>query len=472
MNAAWAKLVFSVLCAGLWPTQARAQDSSCSRSWIAPGQRTVTPAEVTGAPTQHLTLRGHHPENDDPYARSSPDDGYLLTGDKVDLVTTCDGYAYVRFHGKGRVSTGWVEASRIQATGSPYLPLPPNAAALCHAAEATLNRDGRLQPMGSIPAPSLLRALHMDEDLNASPSRVSHFDVDGRPLAATSIDSGGTCHSSSVFVLSGDLKTRLSPPDRDSRDIENQGNDAWGFGISEELVTVLGQPMVLSYRNPSSFHLSAIDRNGDIVPTCTGGMATLDQRELLSSTDDHVCHAMLADRQTPVAMQPPGPGEVLSMAQLPAGFRSQPPGYDRGDSPTTKDFRDDYYAAVASYTLQATGNIGTGGRSEPRRMGIVSFTEGDSTAGCGTFSRARILPVYLDAQGRADPSSVLNRKLADALPEGMSEGKLATYEGSTYLELSRKKGEAPSEVWKLDAQGPRKVCSFKLFHMVVRPISE
>lgn len=468
LHAAWRAIVFIIICVGLWPAHVLAQESYCSWGWIAPGQRTVTPAVVTGSPRQRVALLGHHPQNDTPYAKSLPDGGYLLTGDKVDFVTACSGYVYVRFHGPKRVSTGWVEASSIRATGVPYIPLPPNAVALCRAAEAKLNLGERLRPMHSTSLdPKLLNSLHLEEGSNASPAQVAHFVVDGRPLAATSIDSGGTCHSTEVFVLTGDLKSRLSPPDRDSRDVENGGDDTWSFGVREDLVTVLGQPMVMSPGiGSSTFHLSVIDKNGDIVPTCEGHKVNLDQRKLISSTNARVCNAILARKEKPIAMQSPGPNESLLLEHRPDTFTK---GYPH-DTSTKLYFRDNEHAAEASYSLKVTGSVDLDNSGKPRRVGLVSLKEGNSTAGCGDFNEHQVTPVYLDEHGHADPSSIINKKLADALPDGMDKGKLVTYQGSTYLELSRSKGP-PSELWEIDAQGPRQICSFKLTHIVVRPIS-
>lgn len=470
-QAAWRVIAFSTLCAGLWPAAGHSAPQ-CLSTWIAPGQRTVTPAEVTGTSQEKLVLLGHHPKDGNNYGNSLPDNGYVLTGDKVDLVTTCEGYAYVRFHGAKRVSTGWVDASRLQTTGPAYLPMPAHAAALCHAAEETLNRGEQLQHLGATAMdPKVLEALHLDPGWNASPAQVAHMTVEGRSLAATSIDSGGTCHSTTVYVLSGDLKSKLSPADRDDRDVENQGSDSWAFGVSEDLVNVLGQPMVMSSDvGSSTFHLSVIDKNGDIVPTCQGDLVDLQQRRIIASHDDDVCHAMLAGQQTPVVLQSPTSGHSLSLKQQPDSFVAAAV-HDSSHAATQLRFHDNARAAEVEYTLNATGDADLDNSGKPRQIGLVSFFEGDSSAGCGDYSDTQVVPVYLDEQGRADPSSVANQGLASALPHGMEDGRLVTYAGKTYLELSPKLHGPSSSVWTIDAKGPSEVCSYQLKHYVVRPIS-
>jgi hypothetical protein len=299
---------------------------------------------------------------------------------------------------------------------------------------------------------------------------MARMTIHGRPLAATSIDTGGTCHSTSIYVLSGDLKSRLSPADRDDRDVENDGSDAWGFGVSENLVVVLGQLMVLSSAEGSSaFHLSAIDKNGDIIPTCEGNRVNLDKRQLVSSNDDRVCHAMLAGQQMPVALQTPTTGESLSLGQRPDSFKELP--RDAGNTATKLQYRDAARAADVEYSLHATGDVDLDNSGKPRRVGMVSFFEGNSGAGCGGYNDTQVVPVYLDEDGHADPSAAINQGLVNALPHGMTEGKFVNYAGTTYLEVSPNDKGPSSEIWKIDAKGPTQVCKFQLTHIVVHPIS-
>ena len=460
-----------IFCASLWPIVGSASDLQCMSAFAGAGHRKTTPAEVTGAPQERLTLLGHHPEDGDEYRTKLPDGGYVLTGDKVDLLATCDGYDYVRFHGVKRVSVGWVQASRIKAIGAAYVPLPANAAAICRAAEETLNHGGQLQRMDTTAMePSVVQALNLEVGWNASPPQVARMTVDGRSLAATSIDSGGTCHSSTVIVLSGDLKARLSPADRDDRDIENNGANSWGFGVSEDLVVVLGLPMVLSSgEGSSSFHLSAIDKDGDIVPVCEGGPVTLDKRQLVTSSDDKVCHAILNGQQTPIALNPPAPNQSISLGQRPDDFKV-PAGQTSGSTYAQLRFHDDARAADVEYTLKETGQADLENTGKVRSVGLVTFFEGNSTAGCGTFHDSQVVPLYLNEQGQADPSNAVNEGLIRELPHDMEEGRLVSYLGKTYIELSPGQGGPSSEVWIVDAKGPKQVCSFQLTHMVVRPI--
>jgi hypothetical protein len=373
-----------------------------------------------------------------------------LTGDKVDLVATCEGYDFVRFHGAKRVSAGWAEASRIEATGSAYVPRPPNAAALCKAAEDTLNRSGKLQPIDmSALDPKVVQALNLEVGANAVFPQVAIITVGGRSLAAASIDSGGTCHSFTLTMLNADLTSRLSPADRDDRDIENHGHDSWSFGVDEHLVTVLGEPVMISqYEGSPNFHLSVIDKTGDIIPVCEGGPVPLERRRLASSNNDKVCQAVLHGREVPVALTPPSKEQLRSLRERP----------------------DDLKEGDLTYELLGTGRADLGNTGKPRNIGLVTFAY-QSTAGCGSGSYSQVVPIYLDDRWRADPSSTLNRVLADSMPNGMADGKVVSLMDKTYVELSPVEGGASSEVWTVDDKGPKQVCSFQLTRFAVKPIS-
>lgn len=462
-----------VLCFCFFPTVSWAATSQClQQTWIAAGQRTVTPAVVTGTPLEHLALKGINSAGN-PFGPERPDGGYLITGNKVDLVTYCDGSAYVRFHGPKRVSTGWVDAARIKETGPAHGTLPSNAAMLCEAAETTLN-EGRLLTTPSesrLETDDVLTRAHLGPFPNASSPDVFHIIVDGRRMAALIVDDGGTSHDTEVYIFSDDLKSLLSPSDRDDRDAENTGDWEWGFGVSEDVVVVNGQPAVRSWGSrdgKSKFYLSIIDRDGDIVPTCQAKSEPRKKRAISLSANDSVCHAVLAGRPTPAPMHSPVPGESLAMSKVPTQYSDY--GGRISSTATELNYHDTAMAAGVSYTLLRTGIADLDNSGHARHVGIVSFWEGDSSAGDGSYTDSQVRPVYFD-NGAAELSSDANQKLA-GLPHGMLDGKLVTLDGTTYLELSPDRKGPSSEVWKIDASGSNQVCGFKLTREVVRPISE
>jgi hypothetical protein len=456
---------------GLCSLSCKAGQPACLGNWIAPGQRTVTPAQVTGAPSEHLQLHGRHPEDSTSLRQDMRDEGYLITGDKVDLITSCAGFAYVRFHGAKRISTGWVEEARIQTMGKPYRPLAPNAGILCKAAEDTLNENygnGSLKPLplSTLP-PDVLTRLQFDQ---MGTAQVTHVKVEGRPIALVSIETGGTCESSEAIALTDDLKARLSPNDIDDRNIRNTGQNLWSFGVSETLVEVLGQPMVLSTGSggDTSFYLSLVDKNGDIVPACNGERGTADPR-IQTSADDRVCDAMLSNKQTEIPMTAPTGQEKLVLSKLDSSFTpSNNP--DSNQSTTSLSFNDGSRAARATYTLEKTALVDIDNSGHARRVGFVSFEDGDSSAGCGDFSERDMTPVYIDDRGVADPAAPVN-KLFGGLGQDMSDAAFVKYEGKTYLKLMPS-GDNPIEIWKIESTGPKQICTFQIRRYTVSPITQ
>jgi hypothetical protein len=460
-----------VLFLGLLPQLSWAERPACLPTWIAAGQMTVTPAEVVGKPLEHLTLLGSHP-NDDRYAmKSNPDNGYLITGDKIDLVTTCEGFAYVRFHGPKRVSTGWVDGKRIKTTAAERSILPPNAAMLCKAAQDVMNSGA---PLTSLPMTNVDDKMFSKTGLasgwNGSPIQVAHIVVDGRPMVVSVIDSGGTSHDTEVYVLSNDLKSRLSPPDRDDRDVENTGADIWAFGVSEDVVMVLGQPMMRSWERggTSAAHLSVIDRDGDIIPTCDMHAQSMNQRKILSSTNDRVCHAFLEDRLSPVPMHEASLDESLTLSNPPRNYVKEPVKLNPTDAKgTTMQFHNNERASMVQYSLESVGDVDLDNTGNAQQVGLVSFFDGDSTAGDGTYSDSQLFPVYFDKKGTADLSSDANQKLIQRLPHGMQNAKIVTVDGITYLELtSDTVPEDSGQIWKITPAGAGKVCGLQLWHYV------
>lgn len=447
------------------------EQPQCLATWVAAGQRTVTPAEVTGKPREHLTLRGHNPYDIRPYEQSRPDRGYLITGNKVDVVTACNGFDFVRFHGPMRISTGWADETRIKVTGPVRGTLPPDAPMLCKAAESTLNGGKQLDSLSS----TLLDSKVLDHLLGQyavnSSARVGHIVVDGRKLAVLLIDGG------LVYVYSNNLKTELSPADREDRDVENNGADTWASGVAEDVVIVHGQPMVRSWGpdgDPSSsFHLSIIDSDGDFVPTCSAEPESLEKREIATTADAAVCRAILAGQQISVPMHTPSPSDSLVLGNVPKQYvKGDMIGKRNGTAATELYYFDKSVDAQVEYVLFSTGRADLGNSGQSRHVGLVSFTKRGLAAGYHPYWNSQIFPVYFDTSGVADLSSDANQKLANSLPHGMGDGKLVTLDGATYLELSPQMEEPSSEVWKINASGANQICRFKLTREVVRPLTD
>jgi hypothetical protein len=462
MEFAWrrALALLGMVVVVLWSLPCLAQDGTdCSTGYIAVMQRTVTPAVVIGAPAEHLALKAHNPAKDEVFYFPA-DDGYVIAGDPVDLVTRCGNLSYVRFHGKQKVSTGWVETSRLNTTGSPYVPLPAGAPELCKAAQDMLDAgDGTIEAVPTVHVTdAVAKKLDIGQDANASLPAVARVTSGGHRMAVALIDSGGTAHSMEAMVFTPGMEARLSPPDMESRRIQNDGANAWAYGMNESLVMVRGQPMIFDeWRDQTNITFAAIDSSGDIMPTCSGSRVPTPHPIIQAGFDGAMCRALLASGAA-ASMGPPSASESIFLAKVPEYF--EPLIVD--GQPSGTQFRNRGRASEVSYGLVATGNVDLDGSGHTRRVGLVSYFDGDSTAGDGAYQESWFLPVYLDAQGRADPGSVENQALAKGLPtDGMQGGRLVTYQDAAYLELSPGEDDRITEIWKFEAKGPRKVCGFR-----------
>lgn len=352
---------------------------------------------------------------------------------------------------------------------------PPDAAALCAAAQRTINSGKSLElPPTANLAEDVLNRVHLATGWNGEPAQVSHVVAGGRAVAPVVVDSGGTSHDTLVYVLSEDLRTLLSPPDRNARDPENDGSDDWGFGVSEQVVMVLGQPMVLSRNRRDSdapSHLSIITSSGDMVPTCEVTARKVKARQIAFSANDAVCQSMVTQQQRLVPMHAPAPGESIVLGIVPREYSDLSAGGGGHTRAGVLHYRNAERASQVTYTLLATGTVDPANSGSPRHIGLVSFFDGESTAGDGTYQDTQVLPVYFSHEGVADLSSGANQRLAAALPHGMRGGTLVAFKGVTYLELSPETNGPATEVWKISPGGASRVCGFKLRRTVVTPIS-
>jgi hypothetical protein len=102
-------------------------------------------ALVTGFGGQRTYLHPKHPER----CADNKTDGciatsYLVTGDEVKLGTDCDGYVFVEFAGKKKVSSGWIPNGSVKSptlgqSSTEGIPLSGSADAICGFVQQQLN---------------------------------------------------------------------------------------------------------------------------------------------------------------------------------------------------------------------------------------------------------------------------------------------------------------------------------------------
>ena len=447
---------------------------------VALGQHTVTHAQVIGAPGEQLPMHPSYPVEKDPY---------LISGDHIELVTTCDAYAFVRFQGHSRVSAGWVEQSRLKITGKPYVPLPRNASTLCKTAQDLLNKSDSLNglaPLDMKPAsPAEEKALGTNENSGVI-DRVVRLNIGGRTIAAvTSAGGGGTCDTQDISLWSADLSANIDAPDGSARNpFHDTDSDSWGFGNEASLINLLGEPMVLSRNNAGDrFYLSSIQSNGDIRPVCEGVATPAARERLTVAMDGKLCGAFVEGKGTLIELHPPLPAETLSVQTPdPALSFSKPmtlpytPGWESEESPGGD--RQHLYisrkggGAFGNYVLEASGMADLNNSGHLHRIGMIQ-SDFDSSAGCGAQGTAEA-PVLLDDKGNADPSTPINKGLYAALSSdlvpGITHTHLLRYVGSTYVEIVPGQGGTRNEIWKVDREGPHLLCRFHSRDYEVKPL--
>jgi hypothetical protein len=462
IRACWCVLM---VLAALYPHMSHAADTppSCAVDYVAYGQGQLTPAVVTGSANSHLSLHQRHPLNDAIIYQPDikPGSTYLISGDKVEIAARCGGYTYVRYESKKNVSLGWVDNSRIRTTGKPYEQPTIGDDAICRAATEVMDKHQWVQlPLRPID-PAVAAKANLDS-YGSRATSLARISIDGRILTAVLVEDGGTEESNYVDIWAGNMSKHLSQYDRPTSDpISIESN-----GPNEGLVEVLGVPMIYQYApdNPDKSYLSSIDKDGYVQPRCAGGPKRLAKPHIVFSTPNVTCNSFIDGLAVDVSMSPPTPAEGLSISRPPSGLEAEPA---RGPD----SFRDSKDAVDVVYKLLSTGEADLDNSGHGRRIGIVSY-EASSTAGDG-WNGFIAAPIFLDAKGKADPTSPENKilfdgmvdivKTDDSIPAGPATfSKVVRVDGKTYIEVSKKRAANPvDQVWRVDSSKPQKVCQYQ-----------
>jgi hypothetical protein len=243
-------------------TPSQADSPACATDATLLQATTSTSAKIKGnTPDERLALHAYHPQYDSKRV-PSPSDAYLVVGDAVEVIATCGNYAYVRYQGNKLVSTGWVEKGRLQAEGAAHARPSDTVTQVCEAAANVVNRNGadpfflvRL-PLASAPEGMEDRISKSLEDDVGPISRLdgmSRIKTGGQVVRVFPIEDGGTCPSNYLHVWPDDLSRPIAHTDKEQQ-----------FGDGQELVQVLGHPLVLNinYGNKTGFALGSLDKNG------------------------------------------------------------------------------------------------------------------------------------------------------------------------------------------------------------------
>lgn len=433
-----------------FPLTSKAGDSDCGDR-VPPGVISVVPAKVVGAANEHLVLteKATHVHGL-PFDRGKTL-GYLITGDKVEVIESCDGYTYVHFHGKSKVSYGWVDSNRIESTGKPYLPLPANAAAICDAAETQLNAssDGTLEKMHSSSIEENLVARLQDED--GRPLKVTNLTVGGRAVKGITFDTGGTCESTGVEIWNSSITERLSPADVDERSPINNGSNGALSGFDEDIVQVAGRPMLYTHQSGLVGVLSLIGKDGDVQPTCKVDSVFRTQPLIKKGAANLVCASLAQGKAHLVDLHEDSGVDVkLGKEQL------DPNNWVAGAG------------GVSGYEVLAVGDADLQNTGHLRKIARMHETY-SSGAGCGSEGDHEFF-AFVGKDNLVDLGSQDNESFI--YDNGDDHGAaVAKVDGKTYIVLSRYDHAHPTAVWLNESGEDTLICDFESTRYRVTPIN-
>jgi hypothetical protein len=457
---------------GITTVQAADASSACAVDYVASDRGAVTPSVVTGAPGAKLTLYRIHPDNlKISYLQSANDKAdaaYVLTGDKVEQLETCDGYAYVRFDGPHQISTGWVESSRVAQQGTPYQRTPPNTEALCQAAAEIMNHGSGFR---AIPQRQLDEAIAKKNgylDYGKKGQAMTRLKVGDHVFTSIDINDGGSCSSTYQDIWSGDLSRKLSP--------ETRGHDDPAYNLAEgrdeAWVELLGAPVLLGNAPGSDeFYISTLDDSGSIHTACKGSLQPLAPKRLISSGGGKVCAAIVhGEEKTDALGDSTGDGRIT--------LSSPRKGLKRIGKSDDDGFVDENGApGTINYKVIKSGSVDLDNDGKAVRVALVSY-EYSSGAGCGSGVYLEA-PVFIGEDNHVDPSKPANDALFKQMggasyeqdsPSGSMKAQFVTAAGGHYLETTWSSGG--QQLWNLSGGRATKICSLQTLHYVVVPSSD
>jgi len=403
------------------------------------------------------------------------DTAYLLTGDKIDVVTVCDDYAYVRFVGSKRIATGWVEQDRVRPTGNPHSQTPITTPMLCQAAEDIVNRGKKFPPILQRRIdPDFAKKNHLDE-FGHFANWSARLKIGARIVTAIDVNDGGSCSSTYQDIWSGDLSHEFSAQNRASEDPINQAS----LGADESLVEILGQPIVFGTApDTDAFYLSTIDGDGNIHTACKGSLQPLPKKRVLTSHSASVCAAFVHNDEKIETLTEPSADESIALSSPRKGLRLL--SWSNGGGKIGAGPSSLVYSDGVTYRLIQTGTADLDNSGRSRRIGIVAYEDSSST-GCGSDAHIEV-PIFLDAEGHADPSISFNKIIFDqiagpkyqqrTLLSGRTHADIVELVGTTYVELTSSYGHRSEQVWKISTAGGERMCSLQTMHYQVTPVSE
>ena len=419
-------------------------------------------ALVTGFAGQRRYLLPKHPERcTGNQAGGCGATSYLVTGDEVKLGTDCDGYVFVEFAGKKRISSGWIPNGSVKsvALGSSStegIPMSGVVDPICGFVQQRLN--SALNSNSHEPAfKSPLKNIQSTEKLpnNAENGdrvwdvHTADADIGAHHVKVLSYSAGGTCSNSVLELWNKDFSKRIPVEGASGSAIDEKYSDDFGGYTSEDLIQWESKTYFLQYSRAQR-HVLVFGIQNDLSSkfVCELTQKPLKHEVIKVSNDAAVCNAAIK-------------GDVEDLAL----------GSDPHMGPEIKG---DIVAAEVGPYVQGAGQVALSGRApidvqnqgRPESISMASIYNA-SGAGCGHDFFTQ-WPVILNSDGKPDSRNPFSQVAFEhSGPD--DDSRLFRYRGSVYLERRSLdlSDERAHEIWKFTGATPNLVCSLATVHYVI-----
>jgi hypothetical protein len=429
---------------------------------------------VPGFPAQRLYIYRKSPLLcTDTGAGSCVPSAYVVAGDQLLAGTDCDGWTYVVYK-SAQATSGWVTSSALGDEMNSMRPpaalfglkatnlnaqkdgagtalnanadtskAPGKGGPACQAAQQLLNAylmHPNPGPLG--PLPTALQGRTPTQHLPSGDGTEWSGDawsvqIEGQHLTAVTYHSGGSCSNQFLELWNSNLTHRYPIAGSNA----DGNSDDRGYS-SEDIVTLAGHPYFVHYSRALAVTLSNFTSALGSSEICAISQAPVPMQATSTNRDPSLSNAILHGDISGAPIYDIKPYDVSPES---FGFGKQ-----GGDSLSGRQL-----------TIVARGQLDITNDGSVQYVGILSFDDGFSSAGCGHDGDVWV-PIELNGDGMPKPGSQFNMKMIEQAKPG-EDVRLFAYKGKTYLETRTRSDadDVPNDtVWQLSAQGRQMLITF------------
>jgi hypothetical protein len=419
-------------------------------------------ALVTGFGGQRTYLHPKHPER----CADNKTDGciatsYLVTGDEVKLGTDCDGYVFVEFAGKKKVSSGWIPNGSVKSptlgqSSTEGIPLSGSADAICGFVQQQLN--SALNSNSKEPAfKSPLKNLQSAEKLPNSAYKgdmvwdvhTADADIGAHHVKVLSYSAGGTCSNSVVELWNKDFSEHFPVEGASGSAIDEEYPNDFGGYTSQDLIQWDGKTYFLQYSRAKR-HVLVFGIQND-----------LSSKFVCELTQKPLKHEIIKVANDPAACDAAIKGDVEDLA-----LGSDPHMSPEVNGEIAAEEVGPYVQRARQVTLSGRALIDLQNQGKPELVSMASIYDA-SGAGCGHEFLTK-WTVVLNSDGKPELKNPFSQVAFEhSGPD--DDSRLFRYRGSVYVERRSLdlSDERAHEIWKFTGTTPNLVCSLATVQYVI-----